>query len=75
MTFGCRRSITPCFPLSQPVNMRFDTFAFAIVILLFPKRGEKKVNRDVMHWKEISKCVPVSVQNIAQNREFVLFGS
>lgn len=55
--------------------MRFDTFAFAIVILLFPKRGEKKVNRDVMHWKEISKCVPVSVQNIAQNREFVLFGS
>lgn len=31
-----------------------------------PKRGEKKVKRDVMCWKEISKCVPVSLLNTIQ---------
>ena len=42
MTFGCRRSIKLCFPVSQPMNMRFDTFAFVTVILLFPKKGVKR---------------------------------
>lgn len=60
MSFGCQGNIKLFF--SQPTTeYKIVHICICHCNSFVPKRGEKKVKRDVVHWKEISKCVPASL--------------
>lgn len=66
VTFGCQihKTMFSCQPASDYKNSHI---CICHCNSFVPKRGERKVKRNVIHWKEISKCVPVSHQNLTQN--------